>query len=260
MKKKLLRFLLYLIAVLFCIPVLYVIYTSFLTEDGIGLVQYRTLMKSYPSYFSALKNSLFYAVTITAGGILISIPVAYLFAKVRFKGRNTLFFIYVVVMMLPVQSTILGQYLLMQGLGWLDHKRAVIFPMMLSPLTVFLLRQNMKSISEELVDATRLETNSVFVLLFRVILPQIRSIIWAAAVLLFCESWNIIEQAMILLPRNEALKPLSVMMERYPEEIRSACEAIYLSPVIIILLFLALSQLCRGRQRLNYKNYAGKTK
>lgn len=242
------RGILYLVAAAFALPAVYVIFSSFRTENGFGLGQYQRLFRDYPSYLVALRNSFFYAVVITAGGLLLSVPVAYLFAKVRFRGRNSLFFIYIVIMMLPAQSTILGQYLLMQSLGWIDTRQALYLPLMLSPLTVFLLRQNLKLISAELIDATRLETNSFFVLLFRIVLPQIKGTIAAAGVLLFCESWNIIEQAMILLPRNEEIKPLSVMMGRYPEELRAACAAVYLAPVGVILLVFALRSLGGGKK------------
>lgn len=236
------RIILYLTAVLFVLPVVYVVFSSFSWEGGFSFEQYRELFRDYPSYFVALRNSFFYAVIITVGGLLLSIPVAYLFARVPFRGRNSLFFVYIVIMMLPAQSTILGQYLLMQSLGWIDERQALYLPLMLSPLTVFLLRQNLKLISSELIDATRLETNSFFVLLFRIVLPQMKGTMAAAGVLLFCESWNIIEQAMILLPRNEEIKPLSVMMSRYPEELQSACAAIYLAPVGVILLVFAAGE------------------
>ncbi|MDE7299323.1 MAG: ABC transporter permease subunit, partial [Lachnospiraceae bacterium] len=133
----------------------------------------------------------------------------------------------------------------------IDERQAVYLPLMLSPLTVFLLRQNIKLVPEELIDAARMETNSFFILLFRIVLPQLKSTLAAAAVLLFCESWNIVEQAMILLPRNEEIKPLSVMMNRYPEELRSACAALYLAPVGAVLVFFAVAravQSIRGGQ------------
>lgn len=232
------RGILYLMAAVFALPALYVIFSSFQTSEGFGVSQYQILLHDYPSYIVALRNSFFYAAVITVGGLVLSVPVAYLFAKVTFKGRNSLFFIYIVIMMLPAQSTILGQYLLMQSLKWIDTPRALYLPLMLSPLTVFLLRQNLKLISAELIDATRLETNSFFVLLFWIVLPQIKGTIATAAVLLFCESWNIIEPAMILLPRNEEIKPLSVMMGRYPEELQAVCASIYLAPIGVILFVL----------------------
>lgn len=245
------RVALYLVAAVFVLPAIYVTVSSFAVADGFGLGQYKKLLHDYPSYLVALRNSFFYAAVITVGGLLLSIPVAYLFAKVTFLGRNSLFFVYIIIMMLPAQSTILGQYLLMQSLGWVDTPKVLYLPLMLSPLTVFLLRQNLKLVSAELIDATRLETNSFFVLLFRVVLPQITGTLAAAAVLLFCESWNIVEQAMILLPRNEEIKPLSVMMGRYPEELRAACATIYLAPVWVILAAFAIVSIARRKKQRN---------
>ncbi|MCI8644969.1 MAG: carbohydrate ABC transporter permease [Lachnospiraceae bacterium] len=234
------RIILSITAVIFALPALYVVFSAFQDGEGFGLGKFRELFQNYPSYLVALRNSFFYAVIITAGGLFLSVPVAYLFSKVRFRARNSLFFVYIVIMMLPAQSTILGQYLLMKSLDWVDTRQALYLPLMLSPLTVFLLRQNLKLISSELIDATRLETNSFFVLLFGVVLPQIKGTIAAAGVLLFCESWNIIEQAMILLPRREEIKPLSVMMGRYPDELQAACAAVYLAPVAIVLIAFAV--------------------
>lgn len=248
-----LRVLLYLVAAVFVLPAIYVIFSSFRVEGGIGIGQYKRLFHDYPSYLAALRNSFFYAAVITAGGLLLSVPVAYLFAKVAFRGRNSMFFLYIIIMMLPAQSTILGQYLLMQSIGWLDTRRALYLPLMLSPLTVFLLRQNLKLVSAEIIDATKLETNSFFVLLMRIVLPQIKGTMAAAGVLLFCESWNIIEPAMILLPKNEEIKPLSVMMGRYPEELQAACAAVYLAPVGVIMLVFAAGNMVK-RRRVSQEN------
>lgn len=249
MEKKILKAIMYAITFVFMLPVLYVIAKSLITEDGIGLSQYRTLYEGYPSFFRALGYSAVYAAAITAGGVLLSIPVAFLFAKGKFRGRDLLFFIYIIVMMLPVQSTILGQFLLLKSLGWLDHEAAIIFPLMLSPITVYLLRQNLKQIPQEQLEAAQLETGSVPVLLFQVILPQIRGILTAATVLLFCESWNIIEQAIILLPYNEEIKPLSVLLNRYPEDILAAGSMVYMSPVFVIFIFFGLYQIIVKTQK-----------
>lgn len=85
------RAVLYVVAAVFALPAVYVIFASFQTEGGFGLAQYQRLLRDYPSYLVALRNSFFYAVVITAGGLLLSVPVAYLFAKVRFKGRSSSF-------------------------------------------------------------------------------------------------------------------------------------------------------------------------
>lgn len=127
---------------------------------------------------------------------------------------------------------------------------ALTVPMMFSPFAVFLFRQFMKNIPDELIDYTLLETSSVFQLFRYAILPQVKSAIAALAVLIFCESWNMVEQALIFSMDNNEIYPLSVILGDLPTDVSYAGGVIYMFP--ILMLFLAFREALETSME-NYK-------
>lgn len=238
-ENRIIAALLYIAAIIFLLPIMYVILSSFRFQGEIGIGQYRTLLYS-DEYFRALKNSFIYALCATFSGMLFALPVAYFFAKITFRGRDSIFLVYITVLMLPAQSTILGQYILMQKMNVLNTKLAVLIPLIMSPIVVFLLRQNLKSVDGELIEAVKMDTNSFFLIMHYIILPQIKKSLYVAILLLFCECWNVVEPAIILLPNATEEKPLSVMMSTIPEELRSAGAVIYMLPILIAVMVLIM--------------------
>lgn len=237
MKKKLCLILLSVAALLFLLPVGYTLMKSFRYEDsGLTLRQYLELLTTNYTVLRFFWNSMLYAMVITVVCIAVSFPIGFLFAKIRFRGSEVLFFIYIVVMLLPFQATLLPNYLGLQALGLLDKWPALVLPMMFSPLAVFMFRQTMRGIPVEQVEYTMLETNSVIRMLFHVVLPQMKGAIIALTILIFCESWNMVEQVMIFADRNEAIWPLSVMLTRLPEDVTYAGAVVYLYPVLVLFL------------------------
>lgn len=227
-----------LTALLFSLPILYVIFSSFRFEGKFGFDQYRGLLYM-DAYFRALKNSLFYAVIATVIGTLSALPIAYLFAKIAFKGRDVLFLVYIFVLMLPAQSTILGQFIMMKKMNLLNTKPAVLIPLIMSPIVVLLLRQNLKSIDGELIEAAKIETNSFGIIMRHILLPQIKESLFAAVLLMFCECWNVAEPAMILLPNAVEERPLSILMNTVPDVFCAAAATVYMLPVFIFAIVFA---------------------
>lgn len=237
MKKKICLLLLSVAALIFLLPVGYTFIKSLWYEDSyLTLRQYLELLTTNYTVLRFFWNSMLYAIVITFVCIVLSFPIGFLFAKLRFKGSEVLFFIYIVVMLLPFQATLLPNYLGLQALGLLDKWPALVLPMMFSPLAVFMFRQSMQVIPVEQVEYTMLETNSVSRMLFYVVLPQMKDAIIALAILIFCESWNMVEQVMIFTDKNENIWPLSVMLTRLPEDVTFAGAVVYLYPVLVLFL------------------------
>lgn len=237
MKKKVWFVAFLLLACIFLAPVAATIVQS-LRYGGAGFTlrqYYEFLVTDY----TALKyfwNSAFYAVVITLSSLLVSFPLGFLFAKVRFRGREILFFIYIVVMLLPFQATLLPNYIGLRDMKLLNTPPALMLPLIFSPLAVFLFRQFITGIEDELLEYATLETSSVLKLLWYVVLPQTKEALFALAVLVFCESWNMVEQVMIFAAKNEDIWPLSVMLGQVPEDVTFAGAAIYMYPVLILFL------------------------
>ena len=234
--KKFDKIILLLLSVIYLIPVAITIFKSFEYNDSISLNQYRELfINNYP-VFHYYWNSAMYAIISSICCIIISLPLAFLFSKTNFRFRDCCFMVFVIVMMMPFQATMLPNYILFRNIHMLNTPLAIALPMIFSPLGVFLLRQFIKSIPDEQVHAALLETSSLYLLFKYIIIPQIRPAIVTLFILLFCESWNIYEQVLVLSPQNDYIYPLSSMFSQMPDNIKFSSSVIYLFPVIILFL------------------------
>lgn len=223
-------------ALLFVIPVISTAVKSFSFEGRIGLKQYWELFVTNFTYFDFFWNSVIYAAAITVVCIAISLPLGFLFAKVNFRGRDSLFFVFILVMMLPFQATLLPNYIQLRDFKMLNTPLALTVPMMFSPFAVFLLRQFMKTIPNDLIEFTLLETSSVVKTFRYAILPQIKPAIVSLAILIFCESWNMVDQALIFSMENDKIMPLSVILSEIPENIKYAGGTVYMFPIIMLFV------------------------
>ena len=223
-------------AVIFAIPVITTAIESLSFEGKIGLKQYWELFVTNFTYSDFFRNSVFYAAAITVISVVISLPLGFLFAKIRFKGRDSLFFVFILVMLLPFQATLLPNYIRLRDFKLLNTPLALTLPMIFSPFAVFLLRQFMKSIPDDLIDFTLLETSSVFKTFRYAILPQIKSALVSLSILIFCESWNMVDQALIFSMENDKILPLSVMLSELPENVRYAGGTVYMFPIIMLFV------------------------
>jgi multiple sugar transport system permease protein len=140
---------------------------------------------------SHLGNSLLYSLLATAGMLLSSIPAAYALAKLRWRGRDTVFLLVVAAMMLPPQVTAVPLYDAWSSLGLTGSLWPLIAPYFLfDAFSVFLLRQFMLTIPQSYVDAARVDGCSELQALLRVVVPMARPGIAATALFCFLYTWN----------------------------------------------------------------------
>ena len=139
-----------------------------------------------------LFNTLVITVASMFGGLLSASMVAYGFARLRFVGRNFLFFIVLGTMMVPMQVTAIPTFLLFHRLGWLNTYLPLIVPMWMGggAFYIFLLRQYIMTIPTELDDAAKIDGCSPIGIYRHVILPNIGPALAAASIFLFLHSWN----------------------------------------------------------------------
>ena len=226
-----------LLSILFVLPVVMTVINSFTYgESKFTLQAYWELFVTNFTYLDFFWNSVIYATLITLVSITISLPLGFVFAKIPFKGKDTIFFIYIVVMMLPFQATLLPNYIQLRDFNMLNTPLALTIPMMFSPFAVFLFRQFIKNIPNELIDCTALETTSVFKTFRYAVIPQIKPAIVSLAILIFCESWNMVEQALIFSMENDEIMPLSVMLSEIPSDVSYAGGAVYMFPIIMLFV------------------------
>ncbi len=203
-----------LVDVILCVSALAVtapVITIAVLSFGEGWCAYTDFFIWNPRYVNALVNSLIVSFGASFGTIIVSILAAYVFSKEKFKGRDILFYIYIIVMMMPFQVTVLPQYIISGKLGIYDTLFTLILPGIFSPFAVFLLTQVIKSLPDELLEAARLDTSSTIRIIINIVVPAIKSGIICAWALTFTELWNSVAEPLILIENKERL-PLSVML------------------------------------------------
>ena len=226
-----------LLSVLFVLPVVMTAINSLsYGESHFTLRAYWELFVTNFTYLDFFWNSVIYASLITFVSIAVSLPLGFVFAKIPFKGRDTIFFVYIVVMMLPFQATLLPNYIQLREFNMLNTPLALTIPMMFSPFAVFLFRQFIKNIPNELIDYTMLETSSVFKTFRYAVIPQIKPALVSLAILIFCESWNMVEQALIFSMENTDIYPLSVVLGDLPSDVSYAGGVVYMFPIVMLFI------------------------
>lgn len=203
------------LAITMLLPIITTMLSSFVTRiegtTSISVSGYIDFFVWKPLYLIAFQRSVMISGTVMVGTLLVAIPAAYIFAKVPFKGRSVVFYIYIIVMMMPFQVTLLPQYIISRQLGIYDSLYAMILPGIFSPFTVFLLTQVTKSIPNEYLEAIRLDTTNIFIIISKIIVPIIRPGIVCAAVLVFTEQWNMVAEPTILM-ETSVNYPLAVIL------------------------------------------------
>ena len=141
-------------------------------------------------FFRFFINSVFVAICVTVGHVFSSACAAYAFARLRFPGRDRLFFGYIATMMIPGSVTIIPVFILMKMFGWIDTYRALIIPGIFSAFGTFLLRQFFMTIPTDLEDAAKIDGASTFRIFWRIILPVSKPALIALTIATFVGNWQ----------------------------------------------------------------------
>lgn len=205
----------------------------------VSLRQYYTILIEEPQYLTLFCNSALYGGAILLGQTLVIPMTAYALSRFTFRGRDTLFFLVLMLMLLPFQVTMAPSVMTLRALGLLNTPWAVILPMVFSPFYIFLLRQFMIGIPTEIVEAGQMDGAGTLRTFAHVILPVCRPILGAAAALSFADCWNLVEQPLVYLTDTK-LQPLSVMFNQINEEssaVAFAGAALYLLPMLLVYIY-----------------------
>lgn len=148
-------------------------------------------------------NSLIVASTTTVLSALVSIPAAYAFTRMRWRGRDLLFLVFLSSMLIPLEVNVIPLYFLMNHLHLLNTYPGVFLPMIGMPIGIFLLRQFFVNIPHELDDAARVDGCGNLRILWHVILPLSRPALAALGIYMFTFAWNEFFWSMIALSRPQ---------------------------------------------------------
>jgi cellobiose transport system permease protein len=142
-------------------------------------------------FVRALVNSLIVATAIGVGQALLCALAGFAFAKLSFRGRNTLFLIVVLTMTVPTQLSVIPQYLIISELGWVDSLSALIVPGLVSAFGIFWMRQHIAhAIDDELLQAARVDGATTWQIFWRVAFPLVRPAAFVLGLFGFVTAWN----------------------------------------------------------------------
>ncbi|MGH3703397.1 MAG: carbohydrate ABC transporter permease [Agromyces sp.] len=152
----------------------------------------------------AIGNSVLVASVYTVLGLVVCTAAGYAFAKFEFRGRGVLFGAVLVTLALPSQVTLVPLFQIMVTLGWLDTYQALILPSLAMPFGIFLMRQTMLAVPDELLQAARVDGAGEFRVFSRIVLPTVRPAIAALAIFLFLGQWNEFVYPLVVLRTPES--------------------------------------------------------
>ncbi|MGW6536683.1 carbohydrate ABC transporter permease [Streptomyces sp. NPDC055051] len=154
------------------------------------------------SFGQVVLNSLFIAVLYTVCAGVVCTLAGYAFAKYSFKGREALFGLVMLGLVIPNQVTLVPLFKLMADLEWLNTYQAVILPNLALPFGIFLMRQSMGALPDELLDSGRMDGCGEFRLFVKIVLPPMKPALAALGIFLFLFQWNDFIWPLIVLRDN----------------------------------------------------------
>lgn len=205
-----------------------------------SLSQYYNILIEDVSVLRLLCNSAMYTVAILLGQALVIPAMAYALSRFKFRGRDAIFFIVIMLMLLPFQVTMVPNVLTLRAMGLLNTAWAVILPTCFAPFYIFLVRQFMVGLPKEILEAAEVDGAGTFRCFIHVALPVCRPILGAAVALSFADCWNLVEQPLTYLAGQTQLMPLSVMFNQLtenPSGVEFAGAALYILPALLIYLY-----------------------
>src|SRR5690606_25900102 len=186
-------------------------------------------------------NSLFVATATTVIQILTGALAAYAFARLRFKGRDTLFLLYLATLMIPFQVTMIPNFILMRYLRWYNTYQALILPAAFSVFSTFLMRQYFMSLPMDLDEAARMDGASSWRIWAQIILPLSGPVVATLAIFNFQASWNDFLWPLII-TNSETMRTIPIGLSSFQGQYSTewhllmAGSVVALLPVLIIYI------------------------
>lgn len=207
--------------------------------DMVSFSQYITVLFKSPVYLMKFWNSVILVGPIVLFQLITASLASYGFARYRGRLREIIFFAYIILMLMPYQVTLVPNYLVSDWLNLLDTNWAIWLPGIFSPFAVFLLTKFMRRIPTSVVEAAQIDGAGEWQIYRKICMPLCKGAICSAAILVFIDYWNMVEQPLIL--QSDAEKhPLSVFLSKINAGeigLAFAVATIYMVPSLLIFLY-----------------------
>lgn len=261
-----------LVAVVALFPALFTVANSFFSEAEIlksyggTEVQFRILpeaatLQGYaevfllsPKYLQKFWNSILLSGSIVAGQVIVSCLGGYGFAKFRFPLKNVFFYLLVILMLLPIQVTLVSNYIVLDAIGLIGSYWSVILPGVFATFGVFLMAQIFSGLPNDMLEAAKLDGANQLRILLRVVIPSRKMGVASLVILSFIDNWNMVEQPLVFL-KDSSMHPLSIFLSYINSGqlgIAFVCGVLAILPVLLLYLFLK-DALVQGIENSNLK-------
>lgn len=200
---------------------------------------YVELLLDSPGFFVMFWNSCGQVFPILAGQLFVGIPAAWALSRYRFRGRNLIFMLYMILMIMPFQVTMTSGYLVLRAFHILDTPAAIILPGIFSTFPVFIMSKAFGGIPDSLVEAARIDGAGEVKIFLSIGIPMGLPGIISALILGFLEYWNTIEQPMTYL-KTKRLWPLSLYLPNITADnlsVSFAASVVMMIPASLLFLW-----------------------
>jgi multiple sugar transport system permease protein len=249
-------------ACIMVLPFLWMVSTSLKTQTDVlrqfppRLIPETFMISNYTTAVTSMPfdrfyvNSLIVASSVTILQLFTSSLAAFAFARLRFRGRNALFFLYLIGLMIPFPVLLVPNFIIVRQLGWFDSYLALIVPPAFSALSTFLLRQYYRGFPIEYDEAARIDGASSLRIWWNIILPNSKPALAALAIFTFLGTWNDFLWPLVV-TNSEEMRTLPVGLSTFQGqylvrwELLMAATVVALVPVLIIYFF-AQNWIIRG--------------
>ncbi len=251
-------FVLGLVAIATIFPFVWVFFTSFKgPQDAVFSVPPQ-LIPQDPTFANYLRvwnllpvgnfyiNSIFVTLSIIILNVLFTSLAAYPLAKMRFRGREAIFYLLLATYIVPPVLTSIPSFVLaVKVFHFYDKIQSVIFPYLATVFNIFLLRQAFKSVPDDLIDAGRVDGASEFRIWWSILLPVVRPSLATAAIITFVEQWNNFFWPSLMLHTRSNMTlqvGLVALQGAFASDSRGIAAGIVMTVVPIIIFFIALQK------------------
>ena len=207
--------------------------------DIVSFQQYITAFIKSPDYLLKFWNSVILTIPIVIFQSAVALAASYGFSRLTGRLKEIIFFVYIILMLMPYQVTLVPNYLVSDKLGLLNTRLAIILPGIFSPFAVFLLTKAMKRIPSTYYEAAMLDGANEFQIFTEICFPLVRSALFSVLILIFIDYWNMVEQPLILLS-DETMHPLSVFLSKIntgDTGLAFAVAVVYMLPSLLLFLY-----------------------
>ena len=207
--------------------------------DMVSFSQYITVLFKSPEYLLKFWNSVILVVPIVAFQLLVAAGASFGFTRYRGRVKEIIFFVYIILMLMPYQVTLVPNYLVSDWLNILDTNWAIWLPGIFSPFAVYLLTKYMRRIPASVMEAAQIDGAGEWQIFRKICMPLCKGAMCSIAILIFIDYWNMVEQPLILLSDPEK-HPLSVFLSKINSGeigLAFAVATIYMVPPILVFLY-----------------------